>query len=304
LNVERQGPRGGVVGPVVLIGLGALLLLNNLGMLDWGVWDAVFRLWPVLLIGVGLEILIGRRSVWGSALVALLLLGVLAGTVYLHETRTPALPLDGQAIERPLGGARAGEVRIDMGVGRLVMGALEGGELLVQGSVPPMRDQRVVETYAVEGSTAVYHLRSDPTGAFVSGMPWSSRHVWIVNLTTAVPLALDIRTGVGQSVIDLSHLDLSELSVRAGVGQTRLTLPRQGAPRVHVNGGVGEITVIIPAEAAARVRIEGGLGPVNAGAGFVRSGDDYLTPAAQGAAERMEITLQAGVGVITLRLGG
>lgn len=301
--MERQGPRGGVVGPVVLIGLGALLLLNNLGMLDWGVWDAVFRLWPVLLIGVGLEILIGRRSIWGSALVAVLLLSVLAGTVYLHETRTTALPLEGQAIERPLGGASDGEVRIDMGVGRLVMGALEGDALLVQGSVPPLRDQRVVEEYRVDGDTAVYRLRSDPTGTFITGMPWSSRHVWVVNLTAAVPLALDIRTGVGQSTLDLAGLDLRELSVRAGVGQTRLTLPRQGAPSVYVNGGVGEITIVVPAGVAARLRVEGGLGPVNVGPGFVRSGDDYLTSAAEGAAERMEVTVQAGVGLITLRLG-
>jgi hypothetical protein len=47
---------------VILIGLGVVFLLNNPGILNWSVWDVIFRLWPVLLIAAGLDILIGRRA--------------------------------------------------------------------------------------------------------------------------------------------------------------------------------------------------------------------------------------------------
>ena len=67
-------PRGhhwrGIVGPTILIGAGAVLLLNTTGLVDWDIWAIMWRLWPVILIAIGLDILIGRRSLAGSALVA------------------------------------------------------------------------------------------------------------------------------------------------------------------------------------------------------------------------------------------
>ena len=41
----------------VLIGIGALFLLNNLGVLYWWRWD-IF--WPLVIIGVGVALFIGR----------------------------------------------------------------------------------------------------------------------------------------------------------------------------------------------------------------------------------------------------
>jgi hypothetical protein len=42
--------KGRPVGPIVLIGAGLLLLLNNF---DWFPWARISELWPLILIGVG-----------------------------------------------------------------------------------------------------------------------------------------------------------------------------------------------------------------------------------------------------------
>ena len=44
---------------IILIAIGALLLLSNLGLLHWWRWD-IF--WPVLLIAVGVALLAGRLT--------------------------------------------------------------------------------------------------------------------------------------------------------------------------------------------------------------------------------------------------
>jgi hypothetical protein len=44
--------RGGVLG-IVLIGLGVVLLLSSRGVLNVD-WDVVWRLWPAILIYLGL----------------------------------------------------------------------------------------------------------------------------------------------------------------------------------------------------------------------------------------------------------
>jgi hypothetical protein len=46
-NFSRQRP----VGPIILIGVGLLLLLKNF---DWFQWDRITRFWPVILIGAGI----------------------------------------------------------------------------------------------------------------------------------------------------------------------------------------------------------------------------------------------------------
>jgi hypothetical protein len=73
--------RPGLVGPVLLIGLGILFLLENLGLLAWNIWEVAFRLWPLLFIAWGLELMLGRRSAWGAAVAFILILLILVGGV-------------------------------------------------------------------------------------------------------------------------------------------------------------------------------------------------------------------------------
>jgi len=57
----------GLVGPIFLVGLGVVFLLSYLGYLGFDAWPFILRLWPVLLIAFGLDILTRRRSmVWWS----------------------------------------------------------------------------------------------------------------------------------------------------------------------------------------------------------------------------------------------
>ncbi|HUD20568.1 MAG TPA: DUF5668 domain-containing protein [Candidatus Saccharimonadales bacterium] len=64
----------------ILIALGMIFLFNNFGLLPWGVWDTLWRLWPVLLIIWGLQTIFGR-SWWGQLIVAILTLALLAAVI-------------------------------------------------------------------------------------------------------------------------------------------------------------------------------------------------------------------------------
>ena len=70
-----------LVGPTILIGIGVIMLLNNFGYLNWGLWE-IISLWPVLLIAAGLEILIGRRSLLGAFAAALIVAALLTGAIW------------------------------------------------------------------------------------------------------------------------------------------------------------------------------------------------------------------------------
>lgn len=57
---------------VLLIIFGLILLLNNIGLLPWEIWDQIWRLWPVLWVVLGLYWLLGK-SVWMKILMTIII---------------------------------------------------------------------------------------------------------------------------------------------------------------------------------------------------------------------------------------
>ncbi len=78
---ERRPPS--FFWPLIFIGAGVILLLANLGYLPWQSWNMLWRLWPLLLVALGIDLLIGRRSMLGAVLSALLILLLIAGVAVI-----------------------------------------------------------------------------------------------------------------------------------------------------------------------------------------------------------------------------
>ena len=75
--VEKKPQRtsGAPVWGIFLLFLGGIFLLQTLNVLPWGLWETLWRFWPVLIIIIGLDILLRRYNVW---LVGLLILVILS----------------------------------------------------------------------------------------------------------------------------------------------------------------------------------------------------------------------------------
>jgi hypothetical protein len=300
--MERHYRRGGLVGPVILIGLGVVFLLNNLGLLGWGVWSLILQLWPVLLIAVGLDILVGRRSIWGSLLVVVVMLAVLAGAIGLYQSRPAGGELlTSETIQRALQGATSGEVDIHFGVGRLEIGSLGESPDLVEGRLGLYRGEQVVEDFHVTGSTAYYTLRSEGVENFIFPGDWDRRGTWSLNLNPGVPLNLGVETGVGEATLDLSGLTISELNASFGVGRVTVTFPAQGRMQARLDGGVGETVLLIPRGMAARIQVDGGLRSVSVPEGYVHQGDTYFAGDFDTAESRVDVVVGGGIGAVSVR---
>ena len=305
MDEKREGRRSGIVGPVILIGLGTVFLLNNLGILSWSIWDVVFRLWPVLLIAVGLDILIGRRSAWGALLSLVLTLALIAGALWLYGTGIIA----GQAaaaeeISQSLGEATQAQVTVAPAVGSLHIDALPESNQLVAGTIHPARGERIWQDFAIQGETAVFTLQSEGNfvGPFVGrgGAKWD----WDLGLSSDVPLELEISLGVGQSDVDLTGLTVSELGLNVAVGQTTVVLPNEGRFRAKIEGAIGSTVVVIPAEMAARIRFDTALVARQLPDNYRQEGDVYVSPGYDDAENRVELEIGQAIGNVTIRHSG
>ena len=101
------------IGPVILIVLGSVFLLNNLGILPWDVWLSLWKFWPVIWILIGIELLLGKNA-------SVRTLVILAGLIFLVPILLSYNPLtnnplntDEVKIEDTLGTATKARINID-----------------------------------------------------------------------------------------------------------------------------------------------------------------------------------------------
>ncbi|MBT9149192.1 MAG: LiaI-LiaF-like domain-containing protein [Dehalococcoidia bacterium] len=73
---------------IILVFVGAVLLLQNFDVLPWGLWGTLWRFWPVLLIIIGLNMVVGRHKPWLVAIIILAVLGACLGLA-VWQYRSP-----------------------------------------------------------------------------------------------------------------------------------------------------------------------------------------------------------------------
>lgn len=301
-NVRRSIRRGSLVGPATLVGLGIILLLNNFGTLRWSVWETIFRLWPVLVIGVGLDLLIGHRSIWGSLLALVLTLAVFTGALWLLRTDVGiGTAATTERVRQALQGATQAEVVIAPTVGRLTIEGLQESANLVEGTLMLGTGERLARDFAVKGDEATLSLRSEGTSIGPVVGTWRDRRTWDLSLASDVPLKLEISMDVGQAELNLADLTLSELNISMGVGQTIVTLPDKGKFQAKIYSDIGQTVIIIPTGMEARIVFDTGIAAKQVPSDFRRQDDVYTSPGYGSAQNRVDLEVSQDIGNVTIR---
>ncbi|UCC63212.1 MAG: hypothetical protein JSV36_21160 [Anaerolineae bacterium] len=290
-----------LVWPILLITAGALFLLSNLGVLEINFWE-LWRLWPLLLILAGLEIILGRRSFLGSLIVLIVTIAVVAGVVIFLVTAPDVLaPSVSGGVDRivePLEGIERASLKVDFAAGQLDISALSDSTSLIEGDLELATERKPAWEIDRKGSQADMTL--EYKGRF-STSGWRGGDEWHLHLSPNVGLALEVDVGAGRATIDLTGLDIRDLSVSAGASQSTVVLPREGNFAAEISGGVGGLVLEIPEEMAARIQVDRGLGALDVSSRFEKEGDVYQTDDWDTSDDRVDLQVDIGVGLITVR---
>ena len=294
---EERGDRWTL--PILLIAAGVVMLLMQLGWLQGRILLEVLSLWPVLLIGAGVDILTRGRYRWIvviATVAALALLWQVPGGVPGSD-----VPASSQTIRYELGDFTAADIALEHGVGRLDLSALPAGDPnLLEGTVQTGRGETLERAYRVSGNEANLRLSSEQEGPGL--MTDSDDRSWELRLARELPISLQLDTGVGRSSIALREVILRALDIDAGVGELVLTLPEQGGFEADLDAGVGEIVVYIPSSLPVRMNVQTGLGPIDVRGTWTRDDEAYESMNYRNAeaAERAVLDVSGGVGSIRI----
>lgn len=292
------GARPGRPFAWLLIAVGGYWLARKLGWQDPGVLYLVGRFWPLLLIVLGCELLLGRRRKGLGLLVGGLLaagaLAVLAltGTAQLSPTSAVL------ALDEPRGQLSGARLLLETGGSELALRSMaEPGANLLSGTFEGVgaeldrerSEEQGVATISLEARAARWMRLADQPAR------------WDVLLAPDLPLDLTIDAGGSTFVIDAERLRLSSLRLEAGASQGTLIAPASGPSRITVEAGAAVLTLVIPEGAAARITPELRASKLSASDRFTLEGESYVTPGWAAAGELLEITIEGGAASIELR---
>jgi LiaI-LiaF-like transmembrane region len=301
MGIDGLWRRQGIVTAVLWIGVGVVFLLANLGYLTLSILDFSLHFWPILLIAIGFDIFIGRRSIVASLIGLVLILAILVGAVWMFGVRIgTGQMISGEQISQPLQGVSSAQVSISPPAGTLRLQALSEPTGLLVGQVGTPNNQRVLQDYSVNAGRAQVNLHA--TGSNFLMLPGNAdQWNWNLGLAGGIPVDLKVDMGAGEALLNLSGVDLASLKVGLGVGRAEVTLPQSGSYTAQVDGAIGELVVWVPRSAGISIIPGTALVATSYPPGYQKQGDRIVSPDYNQSADHIDLHLNLAIGSVSVR---
>lgn len=303
------------IGPVFWISVGAIILLANLGIVQWDLWDLAIRFWPVLIIVAGLDIILSRyvQNVWGILLSLILVVGMLLGILWYAEVYSPVgKAVQSETVTQPIGNATRANIHLSPATGSIRVHSVTTGKDLVSGNTYTNASEQVEHTASSSGNVITYSLTSrgftssgsNSNITIFPGWGYSDRNhnpSWNIGLNAAVPMDLGFTLGAGNANLDLTSLQLSKLSVQVAVGQSTITLPSNGNFSASIDNAIGQTILVIPQNTPVRIEASHGIASYSYPSGYSRQ-DDVLTSANYSESpQHINVQINQAIGSLVIR---
>ncbi len=301
MGIDGLWRRQGIVTAVLLIGVGVVFLLANLGYLTMSILDFGLHFWPILLIAIGFDVFIGRRSILASLIGLVLILAILAGAVLMFGVRiSTGQVLSGEQVNQSLAGVNSAQISLSPPAGTLHLQALSEPTGLLVGQVGKPGNQSVLQDYSVNAGRAQVNLHA--TGSNFVMLPGNAdQWRWDLGLAGDIPIDLQVNMGAGEALLNLTGVDLTSLKVSLGVGRAEVTLPQSGSYNAQLEGAIGELVVWVPRSIGLSITPGTALVATNYPPEFQKQGDRVVSPGYSGAADQVDLRLNLAIGSVSVR---
>ena len=252
--------RSNLIWPVLIIGIGIVMLLISANLIPEAIGDLLIRSWPALLIIFGLNILLSQRfpiANWLVLIVSVGLVVVVANLAYAErsneyrtdyrEFREDFVPPE---IEQLVLIIDVRDTRATISPGsqpRQIAAQFEGSN-----------ESDVDIGFEIQGTTATITISEDRPGV-LPRLQHVGRGTLNVFVPADIPIeALDYLGDDGSVTADFMGLNIRSINMQTGRGSMRLCLPRQGIVlQDTVTVENGDLEVVIPPDTAVSFNVGG-----------------------------------------------
>ena len=251
--------RRGLFWPLLLVVVGVVFLLANLGYIGPLSVLAIANLWPIILVLIGIDIAFGRRWPVGVLIADVAIIaGVLALVSYAPNLPSGALILTNPGdtvVSQPRSDVKTLNLRLSGGAGTYtVRGGADPADLVRVTSGQPDLHLR---SSGRSGDRADVRIEENLEGVHLG--PRTGNTVDAV-VASDVTTSLQLDVGAGEFLVDLSAVKLADARVNAGAASLHVIAPTPtGDVPITISTGASSVIIEVPAGVEARVSISGGL---------------------------------------------
>ena len=294
----------GFAGALILIGIVALLW--NFDVLPDRFWPVAWSLWPVALVAIGAGLALSRVRVWLGSTAFLVVLIVGFGTAWGLAAAGQGPVLHRETIAVNLGQATAARLEVNVGAGSLSLGAQAPPGLLLAGN---LESRAIDHTYSISethlpGGRSIIELGSGPGREFSFWPGHDPSEDWNLHLTPDIPTEIRVEAGAADIELDLRDLVVQQLEIEGGAADIDVVMPSgAGTTEASIEVGAASLRITVPEGVAARIEVDAGLSSIQIdGERFPQASDDvYASPDFERAANRIDITIDAGASHVEIR---
>jgi hypothetical protein len=298
----------GFLFPLILIAIGIIVLLANIGVLSAQALERLGDLWPLLLVILGLQLILNHTLPRQHAT----LVGLGAATVIViaavaYAALGPASSLGTQRFDSSerLGGLTAASLDVNYGAATIQVDAGSLGDSLYQAHVDYPAGENP-PTISLDRETGTLQIRENSSFSPFHLFGGNRRHVHLT-VNDQVPWSIQIGGGAANLHLDLRHGQVSKLDISGGANQLDAQLPSpKGTVSISISGGANNVTMVAPAHSEWRVAVSGGVSAVTInGSSSGNLGGDFhqQSPEYDAASNRYDIEISGGASHIEFRTG-
>ena len=233
-------------------------------------------------------------------------------------------------LSEPLNGATTAKVEINTGDGNLTIDRLADGEQVLASGTLQYLDNQGLPSRSVNTSDGhtTFTLKGSGIGRPGFRFPWAACNgatEWHIHLNPSVPSDITAHSGGGNVKLNLAGMAVARVSADTGGGNMNVVLPDNaanlsvmaktgggnvtveigngiaGSNTINANSGAGNVVIRLPSGLAARIHATSGLGKVIMDSRFSKiNGNTYQSLDYDGAANKVEITLNSGAGNVSV----
>ncbi len=284
-----------LISGIILIVLGIIFLLTNLGYISFDVLFGILDLWPLLLIVAGINVLFNKKPIitlitWIVFFIILILYGAFYGWV---NTSTDFNTHFTKPVE-----TSHGEFNLDIGAAKVNINSEENNLLKVNTRGVKLDYSN---TYKNNKETAIFNFANRNYSSIIFSNRSSNYNF---RLNEDVVWDLDLDLGAISGTLDLENVATKSIDLDMGAGNLNIILGNKyDKSDIRIDSGASNINITIPKDAGVKIKLDSSLSKINIDdLNLIKTGDYYISPNYEEKDTKLEFYVSMGVGKIGFRV--
>ncbi|MGI6450449.1 MAG: LiaI-LiaF-like domain-containing protein [Desulfitobacteriia bacterium] len=287
---------------IIIILIGIVWLLNNLDFFSFSIVDVFFRalaqLWPLILIGIGFNIVLKENAVlklliWLIILVSIFLYGIISNNQtgnYQYQAPNYNYSENHDYSLSKKAATEEGQLNFAFGAGTVQFNSTDTNLMQLKSNVPGLRYDH---SFFNDDRKVLIDFNKKNSNLFDN----HDNMYCYLDLHQDVTWEMNLDLGATQANLDLTGLAVKNLKLNVGAADLDLRLGTKASQtNFNIDSGASNLKIYVPKEAGLQIKLDSALSSDNlASLGLEKKGDYHTSPDFDNKAVKFIFDIDTGV---------